>query len=315
MFADYMIDWLESIKHAVAETTYYGYKLVIENHIVPYFRKKGLELMSLRPHHIQSYYLHKMENGISAKTVHRHHANIHKALKDAHELEYIRDNPASKVRMPKTEVYRGSFYTPDELRKLIRTTKETRYEVPVMIASWFGMRRGEIIGLKWEAINLNAKALHMYGTVIDMGTEDGLSYRPFGKTSSSIRTFPLSDDMVEYFQNLKKRQQENKKLAGNSYNMDWIEYVCVDDVGNIIRPGYLSSNFAKFLESVGLRKIRFHDLRHTNASLLLDGGASLKEIQDWLGHKKFSTTADVYAHTLSGAKQGLSNTISSIITN
>jgi len=314
LFADYLVEWLDSIKPMVADTTYYGYKRQIDSSIAPYFRTLGLELINVRPHHIQSYYSHMINSGLSASTVQRHHSNIHKALKDACRLEYIKENSASKVELPKIDVFRGSFYSQDELRKLIKVSGGTKYETPVLIASWFGMRRGEIIGLKWEAIDLTAKVLYMRGTVIDMGVglNDGLVYRPYGKTKSSVRAYPLTDHMVKYFKTLKKRQQENRKVAGRDYNTKWFEYVCVDNVGNIIRPGYLSSTFAKFLESNELRRIRFHDLRHTNASILLDEGVTLKEIQEWLGIKKFQTVSDIYAHVLSGTKQGLSNTISGI---
>ena len=317
LFSDYLMQWLESIRHSIAETTYYGYKATIENQICPYFTEKQIKLHELKPFHIQDFYTWKMDTGgISGNTIHHYHANIHKALRNAYEMERIKENPASKVTLPQKERFKGDYYRPDELRKLIEVVKGTKLEIPVMLVSWFGMRRGEIVGCRWDAVDFETKTLYMCGTITDKGSgtqTENLTYRNFGKTPSSIRTFPLTNEMVSYLKALRHSQLENRLLCGNGYNQKWFDFICVDQIGNLIQPEYISYMFPKVLKKHGLRKIRFHDLRHTNATLLLEEGATMKELQDWMGHKSLSTTADTYTHVQAKAKLRLAETMSGLL--
>lgn len=116
------------------------------------------------------------------------------------------------------------------------------------------------------------------------------------KTKSSRRTLPLVPYFHEKLLAVKAQQERNQKLCGRSYNREFLEYICVDDIGDRFKPNYITSQFPKLLERNGFRKIRFHDLRHSCASLLLASGVPMKHIQEWLGHSDFSTTANIYAH-------------------
>lgn len=116
------------------------------------------------------------------------------------------------------------------------------------------------------------------------------------KTKSSMRTLPLVPVFRERLRTLKREQVENRRLCGRSYCPDYIGYICVDEMGNLIQPNYISTAFRKLLENNGLRSIRFHDLRHSCASMMLANGVAMKQIQEWLGHSDFSTTANIYAH-------------------
>lgn len=116
------------------------------------------------------------------------------------------------------------------------------------------------------------------------------------KTKSSMRTLPLVPFVKEQLLALRKEQKENRRLCGRSYNKEYLDYVCVNEIGDLIKPHYVTESFPKLLKANGFRPIRFHDLRHSCASLLLANGVSMKQIQEWLGHSDFSTTANIYAH-------------------
>lgn len=116
------------------------------------------------------------------------------------------------------------------------------------------------------------------------------------KNKSSLRTLPLIPEIRDRLLEIKGQQEVYKKLCGRCYNKEYLGYLCVDEVGNILRPNYISESFPKLLKANGMRPIRFHDLRHSCASLLLANGVPMKQIQEWLGHSDFSTTANIYAH-------------------
>ena len=111
-----------------------------------------------------------------------------------------------------------------------------------------------------------------------------------------MRTLPLVPAFKEKLIAMKEKQEFNRKLCGRSYSKDYLDYICVNELGVRLRPGHITTAFPKLLEDHGLRRIRFHDLRHSCASLLLANNVPMKQIQDWLGHSDFSTTANIYAH-------------------
>ena len=316
LFSEYLKEWLEERKHAIAETTYHSYKNTIENIICPYFAERKITLSELKPYHIQHFYKSRLDSGVTGNTIHHYQANIHKALKDAVRSERVHDNPAAKVALPKVERFHGDYYSSGELKKLVDAVMGTRLETAVLLAAWFGLRRGEAAGVRWEAINFDTKTLSVLGTITNKGDltpSENEVFRPTGKTSTSIRSFPLSDNQVKYFRALRKTQKENRILCGDSYDTRYLDFVCVDAMGERLQLSYISRVFSNTIKKLGLRKIRFHDLRHTNITLLLESGATIKELQEWAGHANFSTTADIYAHVQSKSKVKLTDAMSNII--
>lgn len=293
-FIDYMKKWLKMIKSSVEETTYIGYEGVINGRMTDYFGNKDITLQDIKPKHIQDFYSHLLEEGLSGNTVKHYHANIRKALQYAMRTDIIPSNPADKVELPKIQKYNPSFYTSDEVKGLLSEVVGTKLEIPVMIDCFYGFRRSEVIGLKWSAIDFEKKTITINHTITQSNGK--LIIRDKTKNNSSRRSLPLEPIVETFLLELKERQEENKKLCGNSYNKDWLEYICVDDCGNLIRPDYVTETFLKLLKKRKLKQIRFHDLRHTCASILLKNGANMKEIQAWLGHSTYNTTADIYAH-------------------
>lgn len=293
-FIDYMKKWLKMIKSSVEETTYIGYEGVINGRMTDYFGNKDITLQNIKPKHIQDFYSHLLEEGLSGNTVKHYHANIRKALQYAMRTDIIPSNPADKVELPKIQKYNPSFYTSDEVKGLLGEVVGTKLEIPVMIDCFYGFRRSEVIGLKWSAIDFEKKTITINHTITQSNGK--LIIRDKTKNNSSRRSLPLEPIVETFLLELKEKQEENKKLCGNSYNKDWLEYICVDDCGNLIRPDYVTETFLKLLKKRKLKQIRFHDLRHTCASILLKNGANMKEIQAWLGHSTYNTTADIYAH-------------------
>ena len=297
LFADYLLEWLEIAKGRLAVATYSSYAAMINKPIGPYFRQRNLTLRELEARHLQMFYS-EMLRKVKPNTVIHYHAIIHSALKYAVKTDMLVQNVADKVDRPKKNSFQPVFLSAEEMQKLFEVVKGTRLELPVLVAAFYGLRRGEVLGLKWDAIDFNRGTLTIKRTVTE-ATIDGtmkIIEQDSAKTKSSLRTLHLVGSFRDYFQKVKEAQELNKQICGNCYNHEYDGFVFVDELGERMRANYLTSAFPKFLESYGLRRMRFHDLRHSCASLLLANGVPLKHIQEWLGHSDFTTTANIYAH-------------------
>lgn len=313
LFSDFLKKWLESIKFTISKTTYSTYKFTIYGVICPYFEKNKIKLADLKANHIQEFYAYKSSvDKVSNNTILHYQAYIHNALQFAVKSEMISKNVAENVTLPKKQKFISKFYTATELKQLLEFSKGTDLETVILIAVWFGLRRGEIIGLKWENIDFENKTLSVEGTMVMVGSKQQYSHST--KSRSSIRAFPMSNDCIEYFKYLKKRQEQNKKELRGHYINKWRDFVCVKQNGQILNLDYVTRAFPKLCEKYGLPKIRLHELRHSNISLLISSGASIKEVQEWAGHSSYSTTADIYAHIQAQNKIKLTQSINNLLT-
>lgn len=297
LFADYLLQWLEIVRTRVKITTYGSYEQMVKAAIEPYFRKKGYTLRGLEAKHIQKFYIEKLKV-VKPNSVIHYHAVIHQALKYAVKTDLVTQNVAEKVDRPKKNDYQPVFLDAGELSRLFEIVKGTKLELPVLVAAFYGLRRGEVCGLRWDAIDFERNTITIRHTVT-LTWVDGKEQtvvQDSAKTKSSLRTLPLVGNFKTYFQEVKAAQEMNKKVCGNCYNYEYDGYVFVDEMGELMSPDYLTNYFPKFVQRHGMRKMRFHDLRHSCASLLLANGVPLKQIQEWLGHSDFSTTANIYAH-------------------
>lgn len=313
-FTEFLLDWLEMTKKNVEETTYGAYAMGIKNKIIPYFEEHhpGLALCEVTPKHIQDYYTYELTvRGVSANTVIHRHANIRKALQYAFKLGLIDSNPADRIERPKKEKFVGSVYEEDELNRLFEIVKGDPIELGVILGAFYGLRRSEAVGLKWDAIDFKKKTITIRHTVTQV-TIDGKSkiiQKDRTKTKSSYRSLPLVPPFEELLHRLKAQQELNQKLCGRSYCKKYTGYIYVNEIGELVKPGYITQHFPLVLQKNGLRKIRFHDLRHSCASLLYANGVSLKEIQEWLGHSDISTTSNIYTHLNFTSKVASANAI------
>ena len=297
MFSDFLLQWLEIAKPTIALTTYASYAGMAKSIIIPYFKERNTTLAGLKAIDIQTFYMQQLKR-VKASSVIHYHAVIHRALKYAVKIDLISVNPADKVERPKADKFIGSFYDSDEMQALFEAAKDTLLEIPIFLGAFYGLRRSEALGLKWDAIDFQNGTITIRHTVTSC-TIDGKHVqvaKDTTKTKSSMRTLPLVPVFKEKLLKVKEQQAEYRRVCGKCYDNRYLEYICVDEMGTLISPHYLTAAFPKLLDKNELRRIRYHDLRHSCASLLHANGVPMKQIQEWLGHSDFSTTANVYAH-------------------
>ena len=316
LFTDFITDWLKMMKSRVEITTYTSYERAIIHKIVPYFEPLHYTLQDMEQHpkYIQDFYQHELDRGLTANTVIHYHANIRKCLQYAFQIGMIRSNPADRVERPRKEKFKSEIYSGEELEQLFKVIQGDPSEFGVIMAAFYGLRRSEIVGLKWDAIDFENKKISIQHTVVTAkinGTVTEIA-RDKTKTKSSCRTLPLIPACEQMLNKMKKEQEQNRKVCGKSYCTDYLDYIYVDPMGKRIRPDFLSQHFPDFLVAHQMKRIRFHDLRHSCASLLYANGVSLKEIQEWLGHSDISTTSNIYTHLDFSSKVSSANAIVNI---
>lgn len=310
--SDYLPEWLETHKMNVSETTYLGYKLMIESRMAPFFRQYGdLKVKDITGDEINEYYIHIRNDGLKGSTAQRHHAMLHLAFRSAVKRRIISSNPVEQADRPKATQFIGGYYNSGELKLLLEKAEGDPIYMPILLAAYFGLRRSEVLGLKWSAVDFDNKTVSINHKVIE--NKNGLKGLDVMKTKSSYRTLPLIQQVEEALLKEKERQEEMKRVMRRAYSKKYTEYICVDALGQILRPDYVSDHFKVLLKTNGLRIIRFHDLRHSCASLLLAQGVPMKMIQDWLGHSDMGTTANIYSHIDSESKKASAMAIGSAL--
>ena len=272
-FVDFLYQWLEyKYKSATGRvmdskpielSTYSGYEQQLNNPIAPYFREHPVALCDLTKQDILAFYEKELER-VKPTTVKHYHALIHGALNYAVDKNLIPSNPADRIIISKPEPFKGDYYLDSEVLNLFEVIKGHKIELVVLLTAFYGLRRSEVIGLKWSAFDFNHNCFSIRHTVTTCNVkgERVTIKKDKAKNKSSLRTYPLIPFLKERLLEAKKQQEENRKLCGRSYNKEYLGYVCVDVIGNLIKPNYVSSTFGKLLAKNNLRHIRFHDLRH-----------------------------------------------------
>lgn len=305
LMTDYMDEWLKIVKPLVERATYKSYDNMVSARIRPHFEKLNLLLTEVEPKHIKMLYDEILEQGYTTNTVIHYHAVLHQALAYAVKNDYILSNPADRVKRPKKNKHISSFYTKEEILTLLDIAKDDPIYIPIVLSAYYGFRRSETLGMRWSAIDFENKTITVNHKVTEL-TENGKTIvyaEDKLKTKSSYRTLPLIPVVEEKLLEHKAKLERNQKLFGNSYCKEYVDYVCVDEMGKLFRPNFVSDHFGWLLKKYGLKKLTFKELRHSCASMLVAEGIPMKSIQEWLGHSNFSTTADIYSHIDYHAKQ------------
>lgn len=312
----YISDFLESYKGNLSPLTYNGYKRVIDSGIIPYFRELGVSVKEVDGDHLNDYYNSLREQGASGRTIQRHHSLLHLAFKHAVKRRIIPGNPCDQADRPKATQFIASHYNAEEVKKLIDCLDEDPLRIVVILTAYYGLRRSEVLGIKWSAIDWSENKIYIRHKIIEnaMNNNEIEGYDVM-KTKSSYRTLPLIPIIREELEKEKARQEEMQKLLKGSYNKKYLDYVCVDALGEIIAPTYVTEHFRIILKRNNLKLIRFHDLRHSCASILLANKIPMKMIQDWLGHSDMGTTANIYSHLESESKIESATAIASALSN
>ena len=297
-FHDYMMAWVNTMKGKVTPTTYNSYKYQVHGSIFPFFKEHPVLLNQLKPYHINDYYDYLMNNGLSANTAIHHHANIRKALQEALYRELIPFNPADRAQRPKKDEFVTNPYSVQEANRLLELIQGEKLELIIILALFYGLRRSEVLGLRWSAIDFENNTISINHSISSIDKDGKYAVMPQNKLKkkSSFRTLPLiksvKDRLVDEFNKREQTMQTQKN-----------DYICIDEQGKIIKPTYVSHGFNSLLKKYDLRPIRFHDLRHSCANLLVSAQVPLIEVQQWLGHSNISTTADLYSHLDFSTKQ------------
>ncbi len=298
LFSDYVRQWLTEIETRVERTTYEGYVVLVNTQIVPYFEELGIKLQDITTAILQTYFDGKAKNGrtdgkggLSPRSLKLHKNIINQTLENAVKNQLLLINPCKWVKLPSVQRREPTYYTAEQMERLLQSIRDEQLYLLVKITAFYGLRRSEVLGLQWNSINFEENRLSIQHTVVKVTTTIEKNKT---KNTSSYRSFPLVDDIRDLLLQERKRQEDNRRLFGKGYCNS--PYVFVWDNGKPFAPDYVRKGFQRLLNKYQLPHIRFHDLRHSCASILLSKGFTLKDVQEWLGHADIKMTANVYGH-------------------
>ena len=262
--ADCVRRWLTRMRRRVDEVTYRSYQHTAETHILPYFDENRLKLCDCTVEVLQTYFDEKYRNGrkdgkggLSSKTMRHHKGILGQALAECVKDGLIPSNPCQYVEMPRRERHEAHFYSAEQLQQLITALNGDPIQPLVKIAALYGLRRSELLGLKWDSIDFENGMVLIRHTVCKMIVT---VEKDKTKTQSSRRSFPMTEEAREIFLKAKAEEEENQRLFGKAYQKN--DYVFKWPDGRTFAPDYVTHHFSKMLERYGMPHIRFHELRH-----------------------------------------------------
>lgn len=297
-FTEYAEKWLDTAACIYDPITYQGYRHTTEKHIIPYFKKTNLKLREIDADTVQAFaaYLSKKGNlktggGLSNKSVRNYLTVLSQIFNDAVGKKKIAENPVHGVKRPKKQKYNPSFYAAEQMRLMLSAIEGEPLAPMIRITALYGLRRSELLGLKWSSIDFENKEVTIQSVVSRFST---IVEKDDTKTEDSRRTYPMTPAIERIFRDAKEREERNREMFGDSYIEN--DYVFKWDDGRPYTPDYVTRAFKKLLKRHDMPVIRLHDLRHSCATILLESGHNLKDVKDWLGHADIQTTGNIYGH-------------------
>lgn len=300
---DYLDYWLKT--YAMPNTspnTFNTYERIVRVHLKPELGK--IKLQELTTRQIQDYYTDKLSigiekdgvfSGLSAQTVKHHHRLLCKALNDAVDWVFLEINVAKKAKPPKPERYKITTYTADELKQLFETAKASKAHYPIIFTgAETGARLGELRALTWDDIDYSNKRIYITKTAYD-AKSGGVKIRDLTKNGRD-RYITMGKSLLAFLVEHQKSHDEAKKGLGNSFNP--LNLVFNNQNGNFFDPREVLKTLKKAIKRANLKNARFHDLRHTHATLLLQKNVHPKVVSERLGHTKIGITLDTYSHVI-----------------
>ena len=301
-FVDAITIWYQEktadIEHPIDEVTKQGYETLMNNHVYPYFREKGYLLCEISKDNLQAYINEKAKfgkrngkGGLAPRSLKLIKNIINQALLYCVSEGIIPNNPCQFVKLPACERYEARFYSKTQIEELLVKIKDEPLYPLIRLTALYGLRRSEALGLCWDCVNFEAETITIRRTVSKVMT---VVAKDKTKNNSSRRSFPMTPDVKQLLSDLRTQQAEDRRFFGKEYHQ--CDYVFRWPDGRPFSPDYVSDKYPKLLKAAGMPKIRFHELRHSAASNLLNMGFSLKDVQEWLGHSDIKTTANIYGH-------------------
>src|SRR5699024_7322387 len=293
-FEEYLKEWLRKKKQDVAHGTYQHYESYTRNHIIPGLGRWKLNQLD---YDIIDSFVDELKDDeeISQQTKRHIFRTLSNAIRSG-KRHGIDSNIMEGITAPKKERREIEYWTREEMREFTKHLRSKNHRLPIMLALATGMRYGEVMGLTWSKVNLEKKYLSVTHQLkldeIEGKNEWVLS--PELKTQTSYRTISLDDDTVEMLKKHRKQQEKDKLKVGPDYGK--LDLVCATTTGHPIKPSYLRKVFNRTCEKANVKRISFHGLRHTHATLLLSDGVHPKIVQERLGHRSIETTLDTYSH-------------------
>ncbi|MBT9171959.1 MAG: Transposase [Syntrophomonadaceae bacterium] len=297
-FGEWLDKWLTAYKKGQIKTsTYESYETLINVHIKPALGK--IPMAKLQANALQSFYNQKLESGrhdgeggLSTRTTRYLHAIIRQALQQAVKEGLLIRNVADATSPPTIRNKQMQPLVEAALVDFLEAAKEDRLFAAYLVAATTGLRRGELLGLCWDCVDLERGVIAVSRQLITL--KGGAFLEETTKSKSGRRSVTLTDDATRELKSHRKRQAQEKLLLGAAYQDSGLVF-CRED-GNPLDPGRFTKSFQRRLEAAGLPKVRLHDLRHTHATLLLARGIPAKLVQERLGHSSITMTLDLYSH-------------------
>ena len=303
---DYMCAYYKKIEKNIQKSTVESYRGMINGRIRRYFTaRKELTVGNITAKDIEDFYEWMFESGVVANTVIHYHTVLHSAFKRAFKDGLIDSNPFDRIDRPKKNKFTGENYSEEELIAMLGLIRGDIIYPAVMLAGGLGLRRSEALGARWSRVDWEKKTILLDTKIIEYKENGKVIVEPVEemKNKSSRRTLPLPDPVYEMLCEEREKQDLYRRMFKGSYNRKYDDYICVDQLGGLIRPNRVTQRFADLIRQYGLRKIRFHDLRHTFATRALERGMDYKTLSAILGHYSVAFTMDTYVHSMDEHKR------------